>query len=55
MYKVGVVFNKPGWYPFANCVPRANCENVSFTFNVGVNGVDYLRDGLIRSIVFTYR
>ncbi|NP_001153390.1 BTB (POZ) domain containing 2-like isoform X1 [Nasonia vitripennis] len=55
MYKVGVVFNKPGWYPIGNCTQRVNCENVSFTFNVGVNGVDYLRDGLIRSIVFTYR
>ncbi|KAJ8687183.1 hypothetical protein QAD02_022977 [Eretmocerus hayati] len=55
VYKVGVVFNEPGWYPIGNCIQRVNCENVTFSFNVGVNGVDYLRDGLIRSIVFTYR
>ncbi|XP_058795953.1 uncharacterized protein LOC131666901 [Phymastichus coffea] len=55
IYKVGVVFNKPGAYPIGNGIQKVNCENVSFTFNVGVNGVDYLRDGLIRSIVFTYR
>ncbi|XP_011506518.1 PREDICTED: BTB/POZ domain-containing protein 6-like isoform X2 [Ceratosolen solmsi marchali] len=55
MYKVGVVFNKPGVYPTGSCAQRQNCENVSFTFNIGINGVDYIRDGLIRSIVFTYR
>lgn len=53
MYKVGVVFNNPGWYPIGNCSNQVTCENVTFTFNMGVNGVDYLRDGLIRSIVFT--
>ncbi|XP_014238626.1 BTB/POZ domain-containing protein 2-like isoform X1 [Trichogramma pretiosum] len=55
LYKVGVVFNKPGWYPNNICAQRINCENISFTYNIGVNGIDYVRDGLIRSIVFTYR
>lgn len=52
LYKIGVVFNKLGWYPMSTCVPSKTCENVTFNFNVGpVN--ESVRDGLIRAIVFT--
>lgn len=50
MYKIGVVFNKVGWYPMCTCVPSVTCDNVQFTFGVG----ESVRDGLIRAIVFTY-
>lgn len=51
MYKIGVAFNKIGWYPMmSTCVPLITCENVCFSFNVGNESV---RDGLIRAIVFT--
>lgn len=54
-YKVGVAFNKVGWYPMCTCVPTITCEGVTFDFRVdGPNG-ESVRDGLIRSIVFTYR
>lgn len=53
-YKIGVAFNKVGWYPMCTCVPTVTCEGVCFDFRVdGPNG-ESLRDGLIRSIVFTY-
>lgn len=53
-YKIGVAFNKVGWYPMCTCVPSVTCEGVCFDFRVdGPNG-ESLRDGLIRSIVFTY-
>lgn len=53
-YKIGVAFNKVGWYPMCTCVPTVTCEGVCFDFRVdGTNG-ESLRDGLIRSIVFTY-
>ncbi|XP_008547873.1 BTB/POZ domain-containing protein 6-A isoform X2 [Microplitis demolitor] len=53
IYRVGVVFNKPGWYPIGDCVQRMTCDTVFFSFGVG-NSTDSVRDGLIRSIVFTY-
>lgn len=53
-YKIGVAFNKVGWYPMCTCVPTVTCEGVCFDFRVdGPNG-ESLRDGLIRSVVFTY-
>lgn len=52
-YKIGVAFNKVGWYPMCTCVPTVTCEGVCFDFRAGPNG-ESLRDGLIRSIVFTY-
>lgn len=48
-YKIGVAFNKLGWYPMCTCVPSMTCEGVYFSFN----GNESVRDGLIRSIVFT--
>lgn len=52
-YKIGVAFNKVGWYPMCTCVPTITCEGVTFDFRVdGPNG-ESVRDGLIRSIVFT--
>ncbi|XP_015109573.1 uncharacterized protein LOC107036271 [Diachasma alloeum] len=53
VYRVGVVFNKAGWYPMGDCVQRMTCDTVFFSFGVG-NNADSVRDGLIRSIVFTY-
>lgn len=54
IYKVGVAFNKVGWYPMSTSVATVTCEAVCFDFRVdGPNG-ESLRDGLIRSIVFTY-
>lgn len=52
IYKVGVVFNKAGWYQQYTCVPSVTCDNVTFTFGMG--GVDTFRDGLIRGIIYTY-
>lgn len=51
VYKIGVAFNKSGWYPMCSCVPLITCENVFFTFNVGSPN-ESVRDGLIRAIVF---
>ncbi|KAJ9589367.1 hypothetical protein L9F63_017419, partial [Diploptera punctata] len=53
VYRVGVVLNKVGWYPMGSCTQRIRCENAFFTFCVGQPS-DSARDGLIRSIVFTY-
>ncbi|XP_067002470.1 BTB/POZ domain-containing protein 6-B [Anabrus simplex] len=53
MYRVGVVLNKGGWYPMGTCIQRMTCDAVVFTFRVGAR-CDSVRDGLIRSIVFTY-
>lgn len=53
-YKIGVAFNKVGWYPMCTCVPTITCEGVCFDFRLdGPNG-ESVRDGLIRSIVFTH-
>ncbi|XP_012266669.2 uncharacterized protein LOC105692200 [Athalia rosae] len=53
VYRVGVVFNKVGWYPMGACTQRMACDSVFFSFGVG-NSADSVRDGLIRSIIFTY-
>lgn len=52
-YKIGVVFNKVGWYPMALCLPSICCNNVNFTFSVGSSN-ESVRDGLIRAIVFKF-
>ncbi|XP_076245243.1 uncharacterized protein LOC143185844 [Calliopsis andreniformis] len=52
VYRVGVVFNTVGWYPMGLCSQKMTCESVFFSFRVG-NSADSVRDGLIRSIVFT--
>ncbi|XP_008207310.1 uncharacterized protein LOC100123767 [Nasonia vitripennis] len=54
LYKIGVVFNREGWYPLASCNQNKICDNVLFCFGTG-NSSDTVRDGLIRSIIFTYR
>ena len=41
-----------GWYPMGVCTRRVNCEGCFFTFCVG-QPTDTLRDGLIRSIIFS--
>ncbi|XP_012541605.1 BTB/POZ domain-containing protein 1 isoform X2 [Monomorium pharaonis] len=53
IYRVGVVFNKAGWYPVGVCAQNMSCDSVFFSFGVG-NTAHAIRDGLIRSIVFTY-
>jgi len=52
VYRIGMVLNKVGWYPMGVCTRRVNCEGSFFTFCVGQPN-DTLRDGLIRSIIFT--
>lgn len=54
LYKIGVVFNREGWYPLASCSQNKICDSVLFCFGAG-NTSDTIRDGLIRSIIFTYR
>ncbi|XP_029167527.1 BTB/POZ domain-containing protein 1-like [Nylanderia fulva] len=53
VYRVGVVFNKAGWYPVGVCAQNMSCDSVFFSFGVG-NSAHAIRDGLVRSIVFTY-
>ena len=68
VYRIGMVLNKVsnnlmsqefhyfilqvGWYPMGVCTRRVNCEGSFFTFCVGQPN-DTLRDGLIRSIIFS--
>lgn len=51
-YKIGVGFNKTGWYPMCSCAPSIQCEGVTFDFRLDGSNGESLRDGLIRSIVF---
>ncbi|CAH2040185.1 unnamed protein product, partial [Iphiclides podalirius] len=53
VYKVGIVFNKVGWYPMGRCAQQVAAESVFFNFGIGQSS-DSVRDGLIRSIIFTY-
>ncbi|CAH2105071.1 unnamed protein product [Euphydryas editha] len=53
VYKVGIVFNKVGWYPMGTCAQQVAAESVFFNFGIG-HSSDSVRDGLIRSIIFTY-
>ncbi|XP_014361077.2 uncharacterized protein LOC106712915 isoform X1 [Papilio machaon] len=53
VYKVGIVFNKVGWYPMGRCAQQVATDSVFFNFGVGQSS-DSVRDGLIRSIIFTY-
>ncbi|XP_026674928.1 BTB/POZ domain-containing protein 6-B-like isoform X2 [Ceratina calcarata] len=52
VYRIAVVFNKVGWYPIGHCSKIMYYDSVCFRFNVGVE--DDIRDGLIRSIIFTH-
>ncbi|GAB0091111.1 uncharacterized protein DMENIID0001_059190 [Sergentomyia squamirostris] len=52
-YKIGIVFNKMGWYPMAELLPTKVCQDVVFTFGVGMPN-ESVRDGLIRAIVFAF-
>ena len=52
VYRIGMVLNKVGWYPMGVCTRRVNVEGCFFTFCVG-QPTDSLRDGLIRSIIFS--
>lgn len=52
LYRIGMVLNKVGWYPMGVCTRRVNCDSCFFTFCVGQPN-DTLRDGLIRSIIFS--
>ncbi|XP_071449476.1 uncharacterized protein [Hetaerina americana] len=52
-YKIVVVFNRTGWYPMGECAKHVQCDDVLFNFCVGESGC-CLRDGLIRSIIFTF-
>ncbi|KAM3962697.1 uncharacterized protein ACR2FA_003081 [Aphomia sociella] len=53
VYKVGVVFNKAGWYPMGTCAQQVESDSVFFNFGIGQSS-DSVRDALIRSIIFTY-
>lgn len=53
VYKVGIVFNKVGWYPMGTCAQQVAAESVVFNFGIG-HSSDSVRDGLIRSIIFTF-
>ena len=52
VYRIGMVLNKVGWYPMGVCTRRVKCDDCFFTFCVGQPN-DTLRDGLIRSIIFS--
>jgi len=52
VYRIGMVLNKVGWYPMGVCTRRVNSEGSFFTFCVGQPN-DNLRDGLVRSIIFS--
>ncbi|XP_015430378.1 PREDICTED: BTB/POZ domain-containing protein 2-like [Dufourea novaeangliae] len=54
VYRVGVVFNSVGCYPMGLCSESAECNSVVFSFGIG-NSKESVRDGLIRSIVFTHK
>ncbi|XP_076633011.1 BTB/POZ domain-containing protein 2 [Colletes latitarsis] len=54
VYRVGVVFNKIGWYPMGACNLSVSCDNVYFQFGIG-DSANSVRDGLIRSIIFIHR
>ncbi|XP_026756984.2 uncharacterized protein LOC113516720 isoform X2 [Galleria mellonella] len=53
VYKVGIVFNKAGWYPTGICALQVETDGVYFNFGIGQSS-DSVRDALIRSIIFTY-
>lgn len=54
VYKISVCFNRSGWYPFPMERParQISVDGVLFSFDLGSSSRD--RDGLIRSIVYTY-
>ncbi|KAF5300321.1 hypothetical protein FQA39_LY11178 [Lamprigera yunnana] len=52
IYKVGVVLHKPGLYPVGTYPNQSRCNGVMFSFGQVQTG-DLVRDGLIRSIIFS--
>ena len=53
IYRIGVAFNRQGKYRLAECGTQTICEGVTFTFGSG-RYAGSIRDGLIRTIIFTY-
>ncbi|KAG5670395.1 hypothetical protein PVAND_000663 [Polypedilum vanderplanki] len=51
IYKIGVVFNKPGLYQEYEALSTVRCSNTIFTFNTG-NSNDTVREGLIRGLIY---
>jgi len=51
VYKIGVVFNKVGYYQEYGVHSSVRMPNITFSFNTG-NPTDTIREGLIRSIIF---
>lgn len=52
VYKIGVVFNKIGYYQEHAVHTTFRTSNITFTFNTG-NPTDTTREGLIRGIVYS--
>jgi BTB/POZ domain/BTB And C-terminal Kelch len=51
IYKIGVVFNKIGFYQEAAVHSTFRTNNITFTFNTG-SPADTIREGLIRGIIY---
>lgn len=52
VYKIGVVFNKIGFYKEHDVQNIVRTQNITFTFNTG-NPNDTCREGLIRGIIYS--
>ena len=52
VYKIGVVFNKIGFYQEHEVQGLVRSSNITFTFNTG-NPNDTCREGLIRGIIYS--
>ncbi|CRL06976.1 CLUMA_CG020014, isoform A [Clunio marinus] len=52
VYKIGVAFNKIGFYQEHSVHPTFRASNITFTFNTG-NSIDTTREGLIRGIIYS--
>jgi hypothetical protein len=52
VYKIGVVFNKVGFYQEHSVHTSFRSSNITFTFNTG-NPSDTTREGLIRGIIYS--
>lgn len=52
VYKIGAVFNRPGFYHEYSIHSSFRTAQLTFTFNTG-NASDTVREGLIRGIIFS--
>lgn len=52
VYKIGVVFNKLGFYKEHEVLSSVRGSNITFTFNTG-NPNDTIREGLVRGIIYS--